>query len=308
MARRRSWTIRPQDGEPGPGESAGQPCARGHRCEERDYQGNPKYGPRAFCETDARSIRQDILALPMHYAALRGLLAYASQAGERVSGSKEPPIPLAADVEAFMREIVHVTCSWEDAVRAAARLADPPEGRRRDGVMLGDAVRTLAGEYRRKADGHHEMIGGHFGTLMSLESQHMRRAITRRRVEEIIEEEGDAIDPGRVIWDVSGQPWEALDMDGTAAGLEFLALNGRARGMLGLSRQRRSITEVRCDTCKGKTLVQYEGRDGGWEPVAKCTNCPEVYSGQRFDWLMRRVYEAQVEALDAAGRKRQESS
>lgn len=270
----------------------GQPCARGIRCEERDYRGQAAYGPRTFCETDSRYIRRAIADLPRTYAEVRLLLARSEQAGERVTGSREPPIPLAADVEAFMRKIVHVTLSWEEAVRRHASLSDYPDGRRRDAVMLAGACRTLAGEYRG-----HELIGGYFEALLNLGPEAMRREIARKRADEIIGAEGDNIDPGRIIHDTSGQLWEVSDMDGTAAALEFLALNGQARGMLGLSRQRRRITEVPCDDCKAKTLVQYEARDGDWDPVVKCTNCPNVYIGQRFEFLMARVYETQAKAL-----------
>jgi hypothetical protein len=294
VGRRRGWKISFGTGRNDEAEAqAGQPCARGIRCEERDYQGSPKYGPRTFCETDSRNIRRDILDLPQHYAALRGLLAYAQAAGERVSGSKEPLIPLATDVEEFMREVVHIACSWEDAVRARASLADLPDGKRRDGVMLAGACRTLAGEYRG-----HEITGGHFEALLNLGPQEMVRPAAADRVDEIIAARGDELDDGVIRYDTSGDAWENVTMDGTAAALEFLGLNGRARGMLGLSRQRRRVTEVRCDDCKSRTLVQYEARDGGWDPVVKCTNCPNTYTGQRFEFLMGRVYEAQAAALD----------
>jgi hypothetical protein len=286
---RHSWP------QPAPEEAtadAGTPCARGIRCEERDYQGNPKLCPRTFCETDAGYIRRAITGLPGTYVELHGLLAKSEQAGERVSGSREPPIPLAADVQAFMREIVHITCSWEDAVRDVARLSDYEDGDRRDSVMLADACRTLAGRFQGG-----EFIGGQFEALLNLGPTDMVRPATRKRVDEIIEEYGDETGSFLIRYDTSGDAWENVTMGGTAAAMEFLALNGRARGMLGLSRQRRRITEVRCDDCKGRTLVQYESRDGGWDPVVKCTACPNAYAGQRFEFLMGRVYEAQVRAL-----------
>ena len=89
-------------------------------------------------------------------------------------------------------------------------------------------------------------------------------------------------------------------MDGTAAGLEFLQLHGRARGILGLTRQRRRITEVPCDGCRGKTLVQSEAKAGGWEPLVRCTACPVSYAGSNYDLLMGRVYSTQLAALAKA--------
>lgn len=288
------------------------PCARGMRCEERDYQGNANLCPRAFCETDTRYIARAIKDLPMTYVELRGLLAVSEQAGERVSGSREPPIPIATDVQAFMREIVHVTLSWEERVREVASLSDyaetarkilglgdDEEVRRRDSVALSDACLTL----ERYLD-----------TLLSLEPHEFRRAATRKRADEIIEACGDEV-PELVLngaglrwtalrpihYDTSGDAWEDIPLDGTGAGLEFLTLNGRARGMLGKSRQRRRVTEVRCDDCKGRTLVQYEAHDGGWEPKVRCTDCPNVYLGPLYDHLMGRVYQVQLEELGKTG-------
>ena len=291
------------------------PCARGIRCEERDYQGNPNLCPRAFCETDTRYIGRAIADMPMTYVELRGLLARTQQAEERVSGSREPPLVIAADVQAFMREIVHVTLSWEERVREvrdlsdyaeAARkalgLPDDVEVRRRDAVALSDACRTLS---------------LFLTTMLSLEPHEFRRAVTRKRADEIASEWGDA-EPEIVLneagqpwtalrpvhYDTSGDAWEDVSLDGIDAGLEFLTLNGRARGMLGKSRQRRRITEVRCDECKSKaTLVQYEAHDGGWEPKVRCTQCPNTYIGPAYDLLMGRVYQVQLKELGKASRR-----
>jgi hypothetical protein len=276
------------------------------RCEERDYQGNANLCPRAFCETDTQYIARAITELPLTYVELRGLLARSEQLEERVSGSREPPIPIAADVQAFMREIVHVTLSWEERVYGIADLSDYPDGRRRDSVALDHACRYL---------------NRYLGTLLSLEPHEYTRAATRIRVDEVIAEHGDetpelvlneagqpwvALQPIR--YDTSGDAWEDVTLDGTGAGLEFLALNGRARGMLGKSRQRRRITEVRCDECKGKTLVQYEAHDGGWEPKVRCTDCPNAYIGPSYDLLMGRVYQVQLEELGKAARSTQSAA
>jgi hypothetical protein len=266
-------------------DGAGDPCARGIRCEERDYQGNARCGPRTFCETDSRYIRRAITDLPRTYIEVRTLLARTEQAGERVSGSREPPMPLAADVQEFMREILLIACSWEEVVRTAARSSDYPDGRRRDSVQLAAACKTL---------------DINFEALLNLGPCDLVRPATRRRVDQVIEEHGDETGSNLIRYDTSGDAWENVTLDGTAAALEFLALNGRARGMLGISRQRRRITEVPCDDCKAKTLVQYEARDGGWDPVVKCTNCPNVYSGPRYELLMGRAYQVQLESLGKA--------
>lgn len=225
------------------------------------------------------------------------LLPRSDQATERVSGSREAPIPVAADIEAFMREVVLVAVGWEDQVRGVARLADYPEvpeaalewgvrdEGRRAGRALDDACRTLC---------------AHLDTLLSLESEPKARHASRQRLAELAESDPDLV----LRFDTSGEAWEDRDMDGTDAGLEFLALAGRARGTLGMTRQRRRITELPCDGCGTQTLVQHEARDGGWEEAVKCTNCPHAYTGLQFGHLMGRVYMAQIAALEAESLRR----
>jgi hypothetical protein len=258
-------------------EEGGIACACERFCAERDYQGNPALGPRPFCETDERRIKDAITRLPETYAELRLLLPVTGQQEERVTGSREAPVPVNLDVQAFMRQIVHITCSWEDQVRAAVHLSDLPDGRRRDGVALAQACRTLA---------------AHLPTLLSLPPETKIRFVAPAKVSDL--------EPGTWWTDTAGDAWAYSDLDGTGAGLEFLQLHGRARGILGLTRQRRRITEVPCDGCRGKTLVQSEAKAGGWEPVVRCTACPMSYAGANYDLLMGRVYAAQLAALAKA--------
>ena len=253
------------------------PCACDRFCGERDYQGHPQLGPRSFCDTDHRRIGEAITRLPETYAELRLLLPVTGQQEERVTGSREAPIPVNLDVDAFMRQVVHVACSWEDQVRAAVRLADLPDGRRRDGVALAQACRTLA---------------AHLTPLLALPAETKTRYVPPSK--------RDDLPPGSWWADTAGDTWTHTDMDGTAAGLEFLQLHGRARGILGLTRQRRRITEVPCDGCRGKTLVQSEAKAGGWEPLVRCTACPMSYGGANYDLLLGRVYQVQLAALAKA--------
>lgn len=273
----------------------GKPCALGNRCYERDYEGNPKPGPRAFCESDRRWVERAIASLPEDFTRLSFLLARAQQEEERVSGSKDPGLPLAADTDAFMREIVYIALSWEIEVRCVNRLSDIPEDHRRMGVELATASRILA---------------RHFDTLIALPARDMRRYAPPKRVRELAceaeraERDGEDVPEVYVRWDASGDAWEYVTMDGTTAALELLGLHGRARGMLGLSPQRRRITEVPCDECKAKTLIQREAASGGWVPAVSCTNCPNSYTGARYDLLMGRVYQVQLQALKAEETRR----
>jgi hypothetical protein len=272
VARRSRWQDDTEETE------TGTPCARGRSCAEADYQGNPVLCPRAFCEKDREWISASITGLPENYTRLRLLLARSQQQQERVSGSREAPIPLATDIEAFMREIVHIACGWEEQVRAVASLSDHPDGHRRDGVALTQACRTLA---------------AHLSILLTLAPEEKVRLMS---LADLYDTDLDF----SIWWDTAGDAWAYTTMDGTDAGLEFLRLNGRARGMLGLNRGRRRITEVPCDECQGSTLVQWEGFLGGWDPVIKCTNCPNAYIGPRFELLMGRIYKIQMERLGHA--------
>lgn len=288
-------------------ERGATPCACGRSCAERDYQGNAQLGPRAFCETDRSYIGYAIRGLPQAYAELSLRLARAAQQGERVSGSREAPVPVDLETETFMRHIILVTMTWEEIVRSAAELSNPDvcpscggEGemngrecracrgggaiRSRDGVALQRASVLLGGEDRDHL--------GHLDTLLSLQPAEVVRPVPgSKRLAEL--------DPGTVIRiDSAGDAWQQGGMDGTGAGLEFLRLNGRARGMLGLTRQRRRITEVPCDGCRGKTLVQSEAKAGGWEPVIRCTACPTAYTGAGYDLLVGRVYQVQLAELE----------
>lgn len=156
------------------GEQGTTPCACGRQCAERDYMGNPKLGPRAFCDTDRSYIGSAIRGLPQVYAELRLRLAKPGQQEERVSGSREAPVPVDLETEAFMRHIVLVALTWEETVRAVASLSNPDlcpscegDGRRgardcrtcrgsgvvraRDGASLQRACELLAGRDRDRA-------------------------------------------------------------------------------------------------------------------------------------------------------------
>jgi hypothetical protein len=262
-------------------------CACGRACAESDYQGNPKTGPRAFCRTDEGHIGAAIRILPERYVELSLKLAKTSRQQERVSGGgHEPPVPVDLETEAFMRHVILVALSWEDQVRAAARLSEPP-GRVRDSAALGRACLLLGGQDQDRT--------GYLPTLLSLEPEDKRRPVPgSKRLAEL--------KPGCVIViDSSGDAWENRARDGADAGLEFLDLNRRARGMLGLSLKRRRVP-LRCDgdNCNSLTLVQREAAAGGWEAVVKCTACPQAYIGDDYLLLMGRWFDATMQAAKAS--------
>lgn len=289
-------------------ESGGRACACGRACAERDYQGNAARGPRAFCDTDRRYIGRVIRQLPETYTRISFLLPKDGQQEERVSGSREAPIPVSTEPEAFMRHVILVATSWEEQVRAVASLSDPDQCRAcgGDGTVAGRECRACGGDGKTSArDGVAlqracDLLGGHddertayLDTLLSLEPEGKKRPVPgSRRLSDL--------EPGSyIVIDSSGDAWENRAQGGTDAGLEFLRLNGRARAMLGLNLQRRRVA-VPCDGCDAMTLIQREALGGGWEPVIRCTNCPEVYIGQRFEYITGREYSATVAAQNQA--------
>lgn len=264
--------------------SGGQGCARGRHCAEADYQGNAARGPRAFCETDRAHVGSVIRDLPQVYVELHYKLAKGQQPdGQRVSGGgKEAPTPLDLDIEAFLRHVILVAVSWEEAVRVAARLSPLPDGLVRDGTALQRACVLLAGRDRDRC--------GHLDVLLALAPETVNRPVTgSTRLADL--------EPGTLIRvDSSGDAWQKRDMDGTAAALEFLTLSSRARAVLGLNLQSRRVA-VRCDGCESiGTLKQREALGGGWEAVVRCSACPQVYIGQPFELLMGREYAETVKA------------
>ncbi len=260
-------------------QAGGRPCACGPRCAERDGGGVPAYGPRPFCGTDRAAIGAVIRRLPRTYTELHALLAPGRQRQEPVSGSRDGD-PVNLGVEAFMRAVVHIAVSWEEQVRAVTRSSALPDGAVRDGVALTRACVLLAGT------GHGS--DGHLDTLLALPAEPKERCFPPdMRLRDL--------PPGaRIRVDSAGDAWGETDLDGTGAGLEFLALHTRAQELLGLTRRRRRITAVPCDGCRGRTLVQYEAAAGGWEETARCTACAAVYTGAQYGLLMDRVLAAQA--------------
>lgn len=265
-------------------ETGGTPCACGRTCAERDYQGNPARSPRAFCDTDRRYIGRVIRQLPETYTRLSFLLPPGGRRDQRVTGSREPAAALNLQAEAFMREIILITLSWEEQVRAVARLSETPAAVR-DGAALARACQLLAG--------HDDDRTGYLDTLLSLEPEAKRRPLDGAARLTGLEPDPHA------VTDQAGDAWENRELGGTEAGLEFLKIHGRARAMLGLSAGRRRVA-VPCDGCDTLTLVQREAIGGGWEPVIRCTSCPEVYIGTRFELIAAREYQATLKARDKA--------
>lgn len=281
-------------------DSGGQPCACGRHCAEADNAGNAQVGPRAFCATDTHHIGAVIRGLPGMYTDLSLKLAKEGQREERVSGSRDAPVPVDLEVQAFMRHLVLCALTWEELVRQAADLSNPDlcPSCRGEGSIQGRGCRTCQGDgVIRARDGaalqracvllggrDHERTG-YLGTLLGLEPAPVTRPVPgSTRLSEL--EPGSAI---RI--DSAGDAWERKDRGGADAGLEFLKLNGRARGILGLTLESRRVA-ARCECESIGTIKQRQAISGGWEAVARCSACGRAYIGAEFEDLMGREFEA----------------
>jgi hypothetical protein len=263
------------------GDTAGQLCARGRHCASRDEKGIPPWGPRAFCEPDRTRI-QAVLGpqeLPALYRELGARIGDKKTGdGPRVSGGgKTPPVPINLATDAFMRLTVDIVLSWEQRVRAAARLADTDPPRNGDHTAALDrACRTLA---------------AHIDTLLGLEPDGMRRYEDIHRREHLPEDAQGVVHPS------AGWIEYNTNLSGADAGIELLNLHHRALARLGYKPQHVQLLS-RCWDCGGTgKLVRRDGTAGLADEVT-CNACRTVYVGPRLAHLM-----ADEERILAEGRK-----
>lgn len=225
-------------------------CAQGDYCRGYRIEDNkrlPALTPRAFCVPCTALIDRHLDEIPELYARLFAELGNKGQGGERVSGSRTPPVPVRLDIDALMREIVDVLASWDERVRVAAGLSFPgtePARRRRDGIAVALYVQTL---------------GGHMTTLLGLEGEATRRDIPLEDVQL-----GDT----GIVHVSAGYASVNRDLSGADAGLEILALHRRARAKLAETRLRERL-DVPCPGCDALSMERVSGSDH----AAECSLC-----------------------------------
>lgn len=179
--------------------------------------------------------------LPEQYVHLYLALSEHAGAGERISGTRDDPVPPAVQVEALMRDIAATATTWERIVRDAAHLVDVGESRQESGVAIDRACRTLT---------------AHMDTLLA----HPAWAVW--------------------AWDDSAGPdgsWQPVDRTGREAATEIIRLSGRCHFMLGVTRvvyrlplpcptcgvaaltRENGASEVRCQSCgRGESEERYQ--------------------------------------------------
>ncbi len=260
-------------------ESGLRDCARAERCSDprfEDHGGKmvrlPALTPRAFCDKDRGLVLEKIEEIPELYTLLYiALSPSGSSTGLRISGSKTPPVPLRAGVEALMRDVVSVVSSWEEVVRDVARLSESPTGSRRDGVAVTTGCRVLV---------------THVDVLLALPVSPQTRILSLKDASELPE------GTSGIVHKSAEFAVAVLELGGEDAGLEILRLHARCRSMLGMTKRRDLIT-VPCFNCGHSAIYRDETWDG-LADEAYCGNCAQMYTGTQWKVLQKLVYEEEL--------------
>jgi hypothetical protein len=130
-------------------------CHRGPRCAR--WQRHPDTGARigaeinadrGLCTTCTHHLGDILGELPRDYVELHRVLARIARPGvDVVTGTRDLPIPVRADVEALMSEIVHEAVCWAESASDVLGIVMDTQVTRdsRPGVALQRAARILAG-------------------------------------------------------------------------------------------------------------------------------------------------------------------
>jgi hypothetical protein len=256
-----------------------RPAAR--RCAREQHCGDAAPGPDGrmaaawahpgypFCRRCISAIARTLDAMPQRYVWLRIHLGdkTASRA-ERVTMSKEAPMPLRLDIDALIREMVTVLCSWEERVAAAENLSGPDtdESRsRRDEVAIPAAVRVLAPR---------------LPVLLALGPEPMARAVTiTRRTPPPAEGTVRVLKPG-------GWAIDNTDLSGADAGREIFRLAWMSRRLLGETMP--PAVPLDGIPCKACDLVQALEVCADPRYRSECSECGDLLtSAEYLDWVRR---------------------
>lgn len=262
-----------------PGESRSRRrCCRGDRCASGqptppDDGGEAGYTPEwadppsPFCRRDTRHVMYALVALPARYGDLRRLLGDKPAGhGDKITMSRTPPTPLRLDYDALMYDTWAVLTSWEARVQEAAQLAWSPAmaARRRHQFAVAAAVKVLE---------------AHFDRLLALPAAGMTRMIPLA-AQMVLPPQltGGHVHPYAGFAEVD------VMLDGAAAGRELLALNQRARSLLGETiPPRERLTGVPCKHCDALAL-----EDASPEYKSHCTECGHLLTpGEYKDHVAR---------------------
>lgn len=257
-------------------------CARGDHCGNaaRAADGTliPDWAdhPSPFCHRCTTAVARTLTAMPARYAWLRhhiGEKGTRPDSGPVTGGAVEAPLPLRADIDALIRDMVDTLCSWEERVADAAGLHRPVTAdsrRRRDEVALPAAAAMLAAR---------------LDVLLLLPAEPMTRTMELTR-------SARPLPKGTLGWvhKTAGFIRYYADLSGADAGREIFRLAWMSRRLLGETLP----PPDRLDgiPCKGCDVLGLEVcADPDYR--SECAACGDLLTaGEYLDWV--RLYSARA--------------
>ena len=262
-------------------------CARGPHCAARTttvQDGErvtiPAQTYRVFCDADRDRIAAVLTDLPHRYTELATRIGDRRRSdGPRVSGGgRSAPIPINTGVDALLRQAEEIILSWDERVRAVARLGDLTAPTRAAAVTA--ACRMLA---------------AHIDVLLNLGPETMARTMDLTRAMHLIREK--KLSEDATAW-VRPAGWvlHHADLAAADAGMELLGLHHRALNALGYTPQHHNLMTP-CWTCGERDLRRHDGTAGMADHV-ECLKCHDQYLGGRLSSLMVEEEQAQQRKAD----------
>lgn len=216
--------------------------------------------PRNFCDACVTEIGTCLADLPRCW--WRAYEELGQLGGGRKRTGPRPPagsrLPMLPGPDVLMRSIVECLLSWDDRIRQVKNLshANKDRGRR-------DAPAEILKELARAAN----LLGEFMGPLLALDDGGQQAEMMRWH---------DGGGPEEMILWLGNGTIDTAKLGGTAAGLEILALHGRARGLLGETRpQPETLDGIPCKRCEAMSLERAEPpsdptREAMWSRCAGC--------------------------------------
>jgi hypothetical protein len=273
-------------------------CARGDRCADAtttiEDEGRLTAAwadmPLPFCPRDARAVSRMLYGMPGWFVELRQAIGEKPRGiTDKVSGSRAAPIPVRLDVDALIRLMVVVLCSWEERLADVAQLTRPAtwlSRYRRDQVSIPAAVKV---------------IGPRVDDLLQLAVQPMIRTIpidTKAADAAALETVRAGKLTGRAHRS-AGYAEVYADMDGAAAGLEILYLDHRCRQTLGQTPPRPVVLDgVPCRNKDCEMLSLEVAPEPQYR--SECGECGDLMSADEYARHTRR-YATWARSQVAAG-------
>jgi len=271
-------------------------CARGERCLDAipgEAEGTLAAGYAEpglpFCRRDASAVGRALAGVPERYVHLRTVIGVKGQSGgDKVTMSRSAPLPVRLDVDALIRDMILILCSWDERIADLAQLTRPSAQLsrcRRDETVIPAAVAALAPR---------------MDMLLKLQPAAMWRVLPirfrRGQPPEIPGLAGHA-NPAGYAHPHAGYAEVNIDLDGAAAGLELLQLERRCRRTLGLTLPPPvTLDGIPCRRCEHLAL------EAAPEPQYKsaCADCGDLLTPEEYrTWT--RTYEAWARAQVLAG-------